>query len=229
MSEIFLIRHAQASFSSDNYDELSELGVEQSRLLGAHLAEHDIRFDGVLSGAMQRHRQTLEQIPNVLGTGASVKTHKGLNEYDFRAMIEIYCDQHAGDELVLARQTFPEDRKAFFRLLRRVLTSWSVDELDGAPESWKAFQQRVADARDELQSMSSDARRIIVMTSGGAISMFVGGVLGLTPAGVFDLNMQLLNTSITRFYCDQKNIKLAAFNTVPHFASPERSRLLTYS
>lgn len=229
MSEIFLIRHAQASFSADNYDELSELGVEQSRILGAYLAEHDIRFDGALSGAMQRHRQTLDEILNVVQTGGPVKTHEGLNEYDFRAMLEIYCDLHAEDELVLARKTSPQDRKAFFRLLRRVLTSWSVNELDGAPESWNAFQQRVADARAELQDMSSGARRIIVMTSGGAISMFVGSVLGLSPGRVFDLNMQLLNTSITRFYCEHQNIKLATFNTVPHFASPKRSWLLTYS
>lgn len=229
MSEIYLIRHAQASFSADNYDELSELGVEQSRLLGAYLAEHDIRFDGALSGAMQRHRQTLDEVLNVLKTGGPVKTHEGLNEYDFRGMLEIYCDLHAEDELVLARKASPQDQKAFFRLLRRVLASWSADELDGAPETWRAFQQRVANARAELQDMSADAGRIIVMTSGGAISMFVGSVLGLSPARVFDLNMQLLNTSITRFYSDQQNIRLATFNTVPHLASPERSCLLTYS
>ena len=36
MSELHLVRHAQASFGSDNYDQLSDLGHRQSRLLGGH-------------------------------------------------------------------------------------------------------------------------------------------------------------------------------------------------
>ena len=34
MAEILVVRHGQASFGADNYDELSEKGRNQGRLLG---------------------------------------------------------------------------------------------------------------------------------------------------------------------------------------------------
>jgi len=37
MSSIYLVRHGQASFGSANYDELSDRGRRQSRILGEYL------------------------------------------------------------------------------------------------------------------------------------------------------------------------------------------------
>ena len=54
MASIFLIRHGQASFGTDNYDRLSELGCRQSEVLGRYLVHHDIHFDAVYSGELQR-------------------------------------------------------------------------------------------------------------------------------------------------------------------------------
>jgi len=33
MSDLYLIRHGQASFGKDNYDRLSPLGIRQARIL----------------------------------------------------------------------------------------------------------------------------------------------------------------------------------------------------
>ena len=38
MSVIYLIRHGQASFGTDNYDQLSAVGREQSAILGSYFA-----------------------------------------------------------------------------------------------------------------------------------------------------------------------------------------------
>ena len=38
MSRILLVRHGQASFGADDYDDLSPTGHEQSRVLGAALS-----------------------------------------------------------------------------------------------------------------------------------------------------------------------------------------------
>ena len=69
MSELFLIRHAQASFGAENYDQLSELGHRQSRWLGEYLSIRDIHFDHVMLGDMVRHRETLD------GLHAGLKQH----------------------------------------------------------------------------------------------------------------------------------------------------------
>jgi broad specificity phosphatase PhoE len=34
VGEIVLVRHGQASFEGDNYDQLSAIGVQQARILG---------------------------------------------------------------------------------------------------------------------------------------------------------------------------------------------------
>ena len=37
MAELLIVRHGQASFGAENYDELSPLGVEQAQLAGDYL------------------------------------------------------------------------------------------------------------------------------------------------------------------------------------------------
>ena len=60
MSELYLVRHAQASFGAANYDQLSDLGHQQSRWLGEHLALRGIGFDKLVVGDMHRHHQTMD-------------------------------------------------------------------------------------------------------------------------------------------------------------------------
>ena len=50
MRLIYLVRHGQASFGKRDYDALSELGHEQSRLLGRALAVREIVPDVVIRG-----------------------------------------------------------------------------------------------------------------------------------------------------------------------------------
>ena len=55
MGILLLVRHGQASWGAENYDQLSEIGWEQGRILGRALAERGIQPDLVVSGGMQRH------------------------------------------------------------------------------------------------------------------------------------------------------------------------------
>jgi broad specificity phosphatase PhoE len=50
MAELYLVRHGQASFGTDNYDELSPTGYTQSRWLGEHFAQSALEFDRVVIG-----------------------------------------------------------------------------------------------------------------------------------------------------------------------------------
>ena len=54
MSELYLVRHAQASFGAANYDQLSDLGHRQSRWLGDHLGMRGMAFDQLVVGDMVR-------------------------------------------------------------------------------------------------------------------------------------------------------------------------------
>src|SRR5215469_2973736 len=60
MGRLFLVRHAQASFLSQNYDQLSTLGETQARHLGKYWARRGVLFERVYAGPTERHRRTAE-------------------------------------------------------------------------------------------------------------------------------------------------------------------------
>jgi hypothetical protein len=63
------VRHAQASFLAENYDELSPAGEAQSRLLGKYWATRNLRFDRVCVGPRVRHIDTVKLVREVYELG----------------------------------------------------------------------------------------------------------------------------------------------------------------
>ena len=67
MSSVHLVRHGQASFGADDYDQLSELGWKQSARLGEYWRERGRTFDRVIMGTLRRHDETWKGIAQGLG------------------------------------------------------------------------------------------------------------------------------------------------------------------
>ena len=229
MSELYLIRHAQASFGTDNYDLLSELGVKQSRWLGEHFAQAGIQFDQFLTGDLVRHHQTLDGILDGMGGSESQRqVHTGFNEYNFQHLVSRFGDKYPNDALYQLMRQNPVDKRNYYRLLRRVLTAWAEDSLPDSRESWAQFSRRVGDAQQLVKSLSTPGNRILAVSSGGAISTFVGLVLELAPERIFDLNLQTKNTGISHFYFNSEKLNLSSFNAIPHLEINGRSEHITY-
>lgn len=68
----------------------------------------------------------------------------------------------------------------------------------------------------------------MAISLGGAISVFVGTVQGLSTEKIIELNLQMLNTSITRFYFSNNQLKLASFNNILHLDTNEHRELITH-
>jgi broad specificity phosphatase PhoE len=118
----------------------------------------------------------------------------------------------------------------FYRLLKLAMYAWSEDllpvsELD---ESWLGFRNRVQRCLNIVCQQDSD-KPILIVSSGGAISMLMSLVLGFDAKQVIEMNMQVRNTSISHFYFNKNNIRLASFNNVPHLDSPDRLDSITFS
>ena len=73
MGNLYLVRHGQASFGADDYDQLSALGQRQAQRLGAYFQDKGLRFDAVLMGTLRRHAQTWEGIAE--GAGRQNMSH----------------------------------------------------------------------------------------------------------------------------------------------------------
>ena len=89
-----MVRHGQASFHADDYDQLSTRGVEQARLLAVHWAELKLSSDHVYVGPRRRHQQTLDAV-------AGVFRERGLNWPEPERLAEL--DEHFGGGCLCVR------------------------------------------------------------------------------------------------------------------------------
>ncbi len=216
MAELLIVRHAQASFGADNYDKLSELGYQQSAHLGDWLRSTGWMPDRVISGTLVRHAETL----SYMGISASPESHAGLNEYDFKDLLNARFGRDVP-------QPVQGDRKTHFRTLRETILQWQQGGLPNASESWADFENRVADAL--RFATDTDARRVLVMTSGGVIGQITASVLGALKPQMMELNLQLRNTSQTRFLFSSRGIGLTEFNAIAHLHPVTQAKMITYS
>lgn len=222
MAEIFLIRHGQASFDAENYDQLSALGEQQSLWLGQYFAERDIVFDQVFSGKQARHTQTLNGIAASYTHMPQAEQLSGLNEYDFESLIRALGEEHKA-----LRVDRSVGKQNFYRALKKILILWQMDQLEGEPaESFVVFLARVESSLRKLQQ--SDAKRILVVSSGGPISAMVALALKAPSMSAIDLNLQIYNSSITRLYSNTEAIHVSSFNGIPHLDMPDKQHAVTY-
>lgn len=227
MSEIYFVRHGQASLGAVDYDQLSPLGWQQAGWLGDYFRERGLHFDEVISGDLRRHRETLVGIGEAMGASWKPRIETGFNEFSFRPLMKIHGQFSGGDgKISLHPQTF-------FQQLRATLEAWMNGSLDAAVagagtvhETWQQFEQRVSAALEAIQQ-SSKGQRILVVSSGGPTGLALKRVLGLSDQTAVELMLQVRNTSVTRFYCDRERITLAAFNQLSHLDTPDRHHALT--
>jgi broad specificity phosphatase PhoE len=217
MGTLYLIRHGQASFGAEDYDNLSELGHKQAERLGAYFKQKNTQFDAVITGTLRRHTQTWQGIAKGAGFKHEPLELLGLNEYDSHAVIAtIHPDK-------LEKPDTPEMYRHHFRLLKDGLTQWmnGVVSPVGMP-SYDDFQQGVVNALDRVRKTHSFEKgdgksgNILIVSSGGPISTAVGHVLGTTPETTIELNLRIRNCSITEFAFTPKRHMLVTYNTLPH-------------
>lgn len=224
MSELYLARHGQASFGSDNYDKLSPLGHQQSQWLGEYFLERGIKFDAIVIGGMVRHRETAEGICRGLQSKASnFRVFMGLNEFDFHGLIASYVAQHPDQALS------PSSSVAqYFKYLKKAMQLWSVDGLSGElPESWSDFEQRVKRSIAIIQQ-DFHGKKVLVVSSGGAISMALAQILKAPSETVIELNLQTKNTALAQCFFNKDVMRISSYNHVPHLDSRERADKITY-
>ncbi|MEM5329756.1 histidine phosphatase family protein [Paraburkholderia sp. JHI2823] len=223
MAELYLVRHGQASLGADNYDCLSDKGEQQCVWLGEHFARNGLRFDRVFTGTLRRHAQSLDAIRRALpGLPLEHEVHPSLDEYDFHALFRAPGDEHR--HLADASKGSPRE---FFKALRQVLLLWAEGTLDArVPETWNAFQQRVAHVREIIQR--SGAQRVLAVTSGGVIGALTQQVLHASATTAIALNLQIRNSSVTHCFFNREALQLSSFNAISHLDDPLRHAFQTY-
>ena len=90
MSKILFIRHGQASFMKRDYDQLSELGLEQARQLGLFFKSQGININQAYSGTLLRQQQTAQACLKAMDIELGVQHHHGYNEHEGTGIVKVF-------------------------------------------------------------------------------------------------------------------------------------------
>jgi broad specificity phosphatase PhoE len=216
MGTLYLVRHGQASFGSDDYDRLSELGARQCERLGEYFRAKGLRFDGVITGTLKRHVQSHEALARGLQVAPAALALPNLNEYDAETVVRAVHPQP------LQRPQSKDDVRQHFRLLREGLMAWMEGRTQ--PErmpSFATFLAGVIDALDHVRTRHDG--NVLIVSSGGPISVAVAHVLGAPPSAVVELNLRMRNSAVTEFAFTPKRHALVTFNALPHLEGTDPS------
>lgn len=222
-----LVRHAQASWGSADYDRISPLGVTQAQELGRWLAaEPGPDYAHVVRGSLRRHAQTLDIIEAAFAAAGRrlppVRVDPDWNEFNHEPVLRAYAAAHPHDPNVVAARA--GDSRALRGLLMSALQGWREGRFDEvAGETWPAFGQRVAAARERVGAAQGV---VLIVTSGGAIWRCAQAALDLDDQGLVDAKLSFLrNTSLSEFERGPDRWRMLSWDDVPHLAADVHEHL----
>jgi broad specificity phosphatase PhoE len=222
MGTLYLVRHGQASFGSDDYDRLSALGQRQCIRLGEWFRASGISFEAALVGTLRRQIESLQGISQGLQGQPEALSWPGLNEYDSHAVIRTVHPEP------LPRPSSGDDARHHFRLLREGLGRWM--SATAQPEGMPTYAEFVAGVNGALDHVRGrHGGNVLLVSSGGPISTAVGQVLGMAPQATIELNLRIRNSAVTEFVFTPKRHMLLSYNALPHLDLSVHAQWVTYT
>ena len=238
MGRLFLVRHAQASFLSQNYDQLSTLGEQQARLLGEYWAHRNVVFDRVCSGPARRHQHTAQLVSDAYRKAGrdfpSPTIAAEFDEFQGEAVLseslpQLLAKDPTIRELRSVLQSSSDEaakRANFQRLFEAVISMWVSGEIEPpTAESWPEFCARVNRGLSAVLVKSRKGEIAAIFTSGGPISVAVQRALHLSARDTLRVAWVSRNCSYSEFLFSGERFMLSSFNTFSHL---EDESLITY-
>ncbi|MDG2459544.1 MAG: histidine phosphatase family protein [Luminiphilus sp.] len=235
MASLYLIRHGQASFGTDHYDQLSALGQRQADVSGRFFADVGLHFSQAASGDLSRQRETGERVLASQPDPAALHIDARLNEVDnegqIAAILPILCERDpALAERVSASRT---DSKQYQKIIQAVFTAWVSPDCPELPAtaSWSDYLAGVRGALEDAMARAESGTDTAIFTSGGTIATAVSWVLGVRHDQIYGFYEPVFNCSITRLIFSRGRISLSNFNDTAHLQLLSRQlgeELVTY-
>lgn len=234
MSRLILVRHAQASFFAEDYDQLSELGERQAEQLADFWLRRNLRFDAVFSGPRVRHRRTAEFVPRIFHSQGfdcpDVTTLPAWDEHQVDRIITQQADvlvqqhPHFSDAVRQLRSTTERHERPgrFQRLFEDVCRLWVRDELQGMEiEPWPAFRARIVGGLQAVLADDARGQTIALFTSVGPITVALQYALGCSDDVALTTGWRVRNASVTEFVYSGDRFTLDQFNSLAHLLNPD--------
>ncbi len=215
MATIYLLRHGQASFGTDDYDRLSTLGQRQAQVLGEYLRDTGINFDAVYSGDLRRQQETAKL---AIASQAVTPVHHidpRFNEIRNDEQVEYLVPElvKSNPELRQLMARGLRSSKDYQKVIDAVFNYWVSPACDDPRiQSWGDYSADVRAAVGDLIATHGGGKTIGVFTSGGTIATIVAQVLGLGGEQTYKFYEPIFNCSVTQLFYSGDKVSLSYFN-----------------
>ena len=239
MSTLYLVRHGQASFFSDDYDRLSDIGRQQARRLGQYWIARRVVFDRVYTGPRKRQIDTADEIARLYAQAELPWPEPVvLDELDEYAAEEVLAEALPSllqtdaavrrlHEQFVAAQEADQRQRRFQKMYEVIMARWAAGELtvDGV-ESWQAFRRRVHQGLDRIVTESPSQSRVAAFTSGGPIGVAVERATEMPHLMALRTAWMVRNAAMNEFLFSGERFTMSSFNALGHL--DDDPALLTY-
>ena len=227
MSKIYLFRHAQASFGADNYDALSEKGIEQSAKLGEYLVEKKFKFDKIFVGPLQRQQHTYEIVKGIYTKNKlsipdpvvvdGLREHVGHKALD-KILPQLEKTPLFKERIAKMKENPKRARANRLLLFQDFMNEWVEGKIVVAGVvSWKEFRDNVRVGLGTILESTGSGETNAAFTSGGTISSITAEALNIKEEKVVaSLNFSIRNTSYSSFFYSKGRFNLLSLNEIPH-------------
>jgi len=229
VSKLYLIRHAQASFLSEDYDNLSEHGHIQSRAVGDYFVNKEIQFDQVYIGPLKRHRQTYDRVREAyqernLHLPQAIEIEE-LREYegmdvmqDLRDQLSVHYPKFRSWFDDMDRQP---DHRTKMKMVVTYLHMWATNtlrfDLPQGVQSFADFRRTAEVGLSKVMAGNENGKTIAAFSSGGCIAAMIAKIAGVEdPGKAMGFNLVMLNTAISEVLFSGDRLSLQTFNTLYH-------------
>jgi broad specificity phosphatase PhoE len=227
VSALYLVRHGQAAFGSDDYDRLTPLGAEQCAWLARHWRSIDRTPALVYAGAMRRHRESAEAFVAALAAegvvAPALETVPGLEEYDHVALLDGFARLNAGTPDFAACW---RDRRVLHQTLQRALAAWTGEGVRGYG-AFAGFRDRCAAALDGIMRRIGRGREAVLFASAGSLAAAMQPVLGIGDWPAMRLTLDYYNTGVSKVLFTEASASVESINGIAHLERPGMLDLIT--
>lgn len=235
MGTIYLIRHGQAPFRAQNYDVLPPFGVQQSEILSDYLINIGVEFTQCFSGDMSRQKNTAQIILSHYRTmqqpTPQLSIDSAFNEINADAVIRLmlpHITEHEPYAIANLRNPL-QDRKEFQYLFAIIMQRWATGQ-DNIPKQlhWSTLGGTVHADMQRILETAQEHEHIGIFTSCGTITAYLHLLRGRTAQQTFELNWQIVNTSLNRLKFRNDPVAPTSFNSHPYLDLLKNQLLITY-
>lgn len=223
MSRIYLVRHGQAPFGTDDYDRLTATGIAQCEQLARHWRAIGRPVDCLFSGTLRRQRDSAAAFARAFshadGAAFGPRELPGFEEYNHRALLEAH---DAG-----GMRGASTDPREFHRRLTQALAAWTEGRL-AAFEPYGDFRARCASALTTLLAATGRGRTAVLFASAGSIAAAIQDALGVGDRDAIRLKLTFYNTGVSCLLWDGEAITIESVNAVSHLENPSCTRMITH-